>query len=167
MLTETEALNIAVNWLPQIKIVAARACRYAPHIQSCEVESYLVSRMHGILVNYSPQLSALSTHVSRNLNWYAYKFVCAECRRNTLSQQTDKKLREYKYKQIFNLDARDEVSNILGGLSDYHQILLYMRYVMEMTQEQIADELGISKSSARNHCLDALNEAREIASVEL
>lgn len=163
-MTEQQALQIAVEYLPQIKIVAARACRYCRSVLQSEIESYLVSRMYGILQNYVSTLSTLKTHVSRNLCWYAYKFVCNELHKHNNADSNY--LNQRYYIEAFNLDRRDEVNNILDGLSEYHQSLLYMRFVEGLTQDQIAKELGISKSSARNHINDALQEAREIANIE-
>lgn len=58
---------------------------------------------------------------------------------------------------------KEQVQIIMESLSAYDKNLLYLRFVLEWTYEEIANELGCVINTAKTHCIKALSRAKLIA----
>lgn len=155
--------DVCLKHEKQLRHIAEVAIKRSSLYTVEEVLSYLFSRMDGILRTYNETPSVLNcslkTHISRNARWYAFKFVNAK----RIQLFSEVEFIDAHYHEKSDLVEREEVYNILEKLSAYQRLILTMRYAQEKTYDQIAEILEVSIATARNHCLDALRAAQEIA----
>jgi RNA polymerase sigma factor (sigma-70 family) len=108
-----------------------------------------------VLINaarlYNPKKGKFSTYA-----WIAMR----RARRELTSAQDS--TREKSYLQKLELDNSDELEYIMSQLSEYDQYILQLRHIHELTFEELGDLIGVSKSTAKYQCTNAMKRARSV-----
>jgi RNA polymerase sigma factor (sigma-70 family) len=138
---------------------------------SCRGHHELLEDLYDeVVLHYVPRLfetydvgkGDIKQYVLRSLRWYCFKWM---------NRRAQDKTRHYEDVYVHDpedghlsvdLGTRDQVQSILTGLSEYNRFLLVSYYLGSMTYQEIAETLGLAKSTVRKHLLIALREAREL-----
>lgn len=99
----------------------------------------------------------LKQYAMRSVYLYMWKHYKSLCKNVCVEFQ------EQDVPQFVDHDAREWVNTILSKLDDYDANLLTCYYIYGFTHKEIADKLGVSKGTARNHCITALERAKELS----
>lgn len=93
--------------------------------------------------------------VANSLRWYVFKYMNKRYDDETPCSN----LPEPSY--TVEHEDKDEVQYILDSLDPYDASLLELYFMYELTYQEIADEIDVSKSTAMNHVKAALERARD------
>lgn len=154
----------------ELKGLVKRSCRGRFDLCDdiwCDV---IVARTEQCMSTWDEALgSSLKQHVFRALKWYVFKWLNKQlhlryvegqlaARHSPLYDET-----ACSFTPFVDFERSDEVQYILSQLDEYDRSLLELYHLGGLTFEAIGDILNVSKGTARNHYILALEKARDIA----
>lgn len=154
---------LAANW-ERVAYLARKACR-GRYDLIADLIGEAVDRVTGIASNYEPALGSQDAHMITNLRWYMFKWMNANAKRLSRHSplgDSEEWLPGVEH-QLPDLDGKDLVQEVLAGLSELDRTLLLLYHAHGMTHEEIGRRLGVSKGTARLHCIRALEAAQALA----
>lgn len=175
VLSEEDAARIAWAFFEREKVTIAKLLsikvrQYRGGAQ--EMLGEIAFRLPMLIQSYRPgRGTTLRTHVYIGVNWYLYKlFANSSAGQWGIPHAGSKRAKKRRHENLDFHDAQeeqqdlvslhDEVQSMLSGIDPYQRSLLIMRFSCEMTYEQMACALGVTKSIAREYLLEALAAVR-------
>lgn len=144
-----------------------------------EMFSEAAIKTPALIRSYRPDRgTTLRTHIFIGINWYLFKlFAHSSAGQWGIAHAGKTHAKKRRHAEIPEGHVapvaadpsllNDEVQCALSGLDAYSRSLLIMRFVCEMTLEEVGDVLGLTKSIAREHVERALNVARATAPTDV
>jgi len=138
--------------------------------ERCAIEDVLQT----VLVKLIPKVSLLRTlerdklinYIIKTAQTTSFKYIDKEKRTQTFSyiddldsfgtEQTDFD------QQLLRVESRDEFLALWNALPAKHQHILELKYVLELSNEEIAADLGVSPDSVRMLLSRARNKLKEL-----
>jgi len=131
-----------------IRRVASRLCHGNPDIVEDLVGEAMV-RLPRIAETYDPTRKVkFHTYATVCLRWYMSKML-----RKRNKTREDDFVEEPEFLHAFDLDEEEEVSNMLEGLHWRERRAVRAKVLENLTFEEIGDEMGVAKGTARNYYL--------------
>lgn len=94
---------------------------------------------------------------------YAYRALYRRFKQHLDRTSRAYELHEHPAEYTPDFETSDLVQYILEGVSEYHRLLLVLRFYQELTLKEIADVVGCSKGTIHNHMRQAMAEALSVA----
>lgn len=147
--------------------MVARAVPEKPHMAD-DAMGEMVDRADRVHDTFVSALGSLDNHMKTNLRWYVFKLL-----RRYLMYDVQVRVRELTLEDENELrdrspDATDcsRVLVVMRAIDEFDRLVLVMRHVRELTFQQMADELGVSRNTARNYYAEAMSCARAAAEAQ-
>lgn len=163
------ALQFAAERLPAIRRIAARALsKTVRGVLIDELVSELVFAVPRWCENYDSSFgTSLWCFVRANAVWFARKWATKKAlygnsMRKSESRNIELDNTQHSKQAAPSIDVREEVLYLIEPLSEYDRLLLTLRHVHDLTYTEIATRAGIPVSTARVHCMRALDNARQL-----
>ena len=156
----TEGWKYVLNNETQLRRLVRQCCRGQYHLCEdiwCDVVIARTPRLVEVTYDGSVPLEA---YVIRSLRWYIFKWLNGKGTK-ALCEDIDMIDESQEPMYTVDHDVSDEVQYLLRGLDEYDRSILIMHLIAGHNLTEIGDILGVSKGTARNHYLRALERARE------
>ena len=160
-----------VAWnMATVKKLCADNCRGRRDLLD-DLFAECLDRADRVMANFDPDKGTLEAHMKSSLKWYVWKFLNRHARAKSLGKicagslpyDPDLERRSVRDREVERMEHREELDVVMSQLTEREQELLVMRDAREMTFQEIADELGVSKYQAREGYRRALDKAQAIA----
>lgn len=151
-----------------VRRLCRRMIRGRPQVTFEEALSECAERTPMAIAAFDPDHASgasMDTHVLNSLRWYLYKLT-----RTKVAYEIDKResiammlgMSDSYIEDRSGQETAEQVQLLLAKLTARDRYVLELRYVKEMTLDEVADELNVGRSSAHLAVNVALSNARTI-----
>lgn len=146
-----------------IRNLCRRMCRRRYDLVDDMLSDMVTTYVPAIFENWDPTFDVPPDKKAWvDLKWYCWKWMNRRMRTEVIRFPQLEFEEEIPDKRKDEHDLRDEVQTLLSKLSAYDSAMLSMHLLCSMTFEDIGNALDISKGTARNHYIKALNRAKAL-----
>ncbi|MDP4120311.1 MAG: RNA polymerase sigma factor [Bacillota bacterium] len=122
-------------------------------LSSCKLTSYVVSTVRSVSINYIKH-----RNVENKYTFYSDDIDLAEGMLNNIEDDSEERL--------IREDEIESLSDAVSKLPQNQQDLLYFKYILEMSDEDIAEKFGIGSDSVRQYLTRARRNAKKLMKKE-